>query len=610
MKPTRALPVRRQRLLPHGACWRLWCGIVLWGGLAAEPVFAAKLGRESSSRSRAHAVQSDSAPTVQATPSPGSDLLLTKQGEHTADALAAYADGLAAEEDADTERAMDAYRKALSFDPGNTELAVKVAFELARRGDVPQGLDLLKDAAKAAPTNYLPPLWISQIYEKNLKKPELAERYALRALALAPDNFAPYLALCSLYATQGQTRKAEALLEKAAKSASTDVQFWLALTETRIRASLKGDAAPSPEDLSRINPLLEKVRTCAKGDLEALAKLADFYVLTRQVKEAIPLYMHIIEKSKGSSGEELLAVRDKLARSLLASGQRDQAIVVLEQMVKDSPLRYETYEMLGELYVVNKQWEKAVASYQQALLIDSSQYVNYLRVADIQLRLLQPQKAVQTLTEARGKFPGVPKVTYSLAVALSLAKQHVKALSTFEEALQEAKNSTETILTAAFYFQYGAAAEQAGELTKSAEMLRKSIQMDPTNAAHACNYLGYMWVDRGINLEEGGELIKRAVALDPDEGAYLDSLGWYYFKSRKYDEALAKLKQAFDHTQPEDATIDEHLGDVYAARHELAQATAMWKKALALDPTNKGLAGKLEKAQQAITAAPPLGHTP
>ena len=220
------------------------------------------------------------------------------------------------------------------------------------------------------------------------------------------------------------------------------------------------------------------------------------------------------------------------------------------------------------------------------------------------MELKKFDEAVKTLDEARAKFPGVVQLSYLLAVSLGQAKQYVRSLSVFAEAQQEAKNSNEALLTSAFYFQYGTVAEQAGSLTKAVELLRKSIQLDPSNAAHAYNYLGYMWVDRGINLDEAGELIKRALALSPGEGAYLDSLGWYYFKVGKYDEALSSLKQAFERTQPEDPTVDEHLGDVYAAKGDFTQALTLWKKALALDPTAKGIGEKIQKTERKLTAAP------
>lgn len=519
-----------------------------------------------------------------------------------AGALASFAEGLAAEEDADTERALEAYRRSLALDPGNTELAVKVAFELARRGQVPEGIDLLKDAAKAAPKEALPPLCLSQIYGKFLKKNELAEKYALAALALDPDSFSPYLVLFDLYSTIGNAKKAEAILERAAKSSSPDPQFWLQLGEVVTRRALKSDGSISPEELARINPLFEKALAHGGGNLDVTAKVADFYILTKQVKPAIPLYRKAVEGSADPNDDDTLAIRDKLARCLLADSQRDEAVKVLEAMVKDAPARYETYELLGELYATAGQLDQAISRYQQALLIDSTQPKNFLRVADLQLQQKKTDEAVKTIMDARARFPGLPVLSYSLGVALTQAKQSDKAMTVFEEAVQEAGNSGEA-LDGRFYFNYGIAAEQAGQLEKSAQLLRKSIELDPNNAAVAYNYLGYMWADRGVHLEEAADLIKHALALDPDNGAYLDSLGWCYYKMGHYEEALVNLKRSVEQLQPGDAVVYEHLGDTYAAMNDMAQAVATWKKAIALDPENKSVAAKLDKAQHKMSAA-------
>ncbi|MEI6351416.1 MAG: tetratricopeptide repeat protein [Verrucomicrobiota bacterium] len=582
------------RALPIKCRWLSQFATVLIGaGLITGPALSTSAARTK----RPPAVQADVLPSVPETPVPGSDLLLRREGERTGDALAAFSEGLAAEEDADTDRAMQAYRRALSLDSSNTELAVKVAFQLARTGEVAQSIDILKDAAKAAPKDLLPPLCLSQIYDKFLKKQELAQKYALIALELDPGNIGPYLALFDLYSVAGQQKKADAILERAAKSESPDSLFWLSLAEVYSRQALKGDNEITPDELRKINPLLGKALASGEKNPEVLGKVADFYVLTKQIKAAIPLYLQGLASGKPVSAEELLSMHDKLARCYLADGQREPAIAVLEQMVKDAPTRYETYELLGELYTSSNQWAKAIASYQQALLIDGTQADNFLRIADLQLRLKQVGEAIKTLTEARTKFPGVSQLSYSLAIALSQAKRHTLALSTFEETLHEAKNSNESLLNSAFYLSYGAAAEQAGDLTRAVPLLRKSIELDP-HSGQACNYLGYMWVDRGINLEEAGELIKRAVALEPNNAAFLDSLGWYYFKKGDYDKALPPMLKASEEIKPGDAVIFEHLGDIYLAQGNRALALTSWKKALALDPENKGLAGKIAGAQK------------
>ena len=98
-------------------------------------------------------------------------------------------------------------RSVLEFDPGYADLAVKVAYELARRNDVSGGIQVLKDCIKASPKEALPLIYLSQLYSKYLKKPDLALKYAEQALALAPDNFASYLANFELH-LQRVTRSA------------------------------------------------------------------------------------------------------------------------------------------------------------------------------------------------------------------------------------------------------------------------------------------------------------------------------------------------------------------------------------------------------------------
>ncbi len=570
-------------------------------GLLAGPIlFSAQAAKPGRAYPGSRGVQSDILPKTtlkpEATPT---DLLLQKSGEKIAEALASFSEGLAAEENADFERALEAYRRTLSLDPSNTELAVKVAFTLAQRGEVPQGIDILKDAAKASPKESLPPLCLSQLYGKFLKKQDLAERYALTALNLEPESFAAYLALFEIYTVSNQPKKADAILHRASQSPTQDPQFWLQLAEIYSKLPTNDE-----EKTTRVIAALDKALASGKENLAVMAKVADAYAVMRKVELAIPLYRKVIEGSKNPRSEETLAMRDKLARCLLADGKRDEAIAVLEAMVKDGPARYETYEMLGELHALNDQLERATLSYQQALLIDASQPEKFLRIADLQLRQKKPEEAVKTLTAARARFPRFPRITYSLALVMREAKQFPQALAMFDQAAQEGQNSSEGLFTSVFYFDYGVAAEQAGKLELAAEMLRKCIQLDPSNAAQAYNYLGYMWADKGEHLEEALELIKNALALIPDEAAFLDSLGWCYFKLGDYENAITYLQKAAEKMQPEEAVIFDHLGDAYAAGGKQAEALENWNKAVALDPKNKELTEKIDKAQKRKAPAP------
>jgi tetratricopeptide (TPR) repeat protein len=528
------------------------------------------------------------------------DLALAEESARKADALVAFAQGVVAGDAADTDKELEGYRKALALDPSYVELAVKVAYELAKRNDVSGGIQVLKDAAKAAPKEALPLVYLSQLYSKYLKKPDFALKYAEQALALAPDDFQPHHALFELHIAAGQPKKAEEVLDRAAKSKTTDPRFWVQLGDLYTRLYLKEDGSADQENLERMNVVYRKAAENGKNDAVTLAKVGDYFVLSRQVKEAIPFYQAALERHSSSDDPALTNLREKLARAFLVTEQRDEAITMLEQVVRETPMRFETYELLGELYQAKGNVEKAMQNFEQTLLIDSSRPENYLRLAETFLRLKRPDKAVETMRSARSKFPGMPRLAYSLAVTLSQAKRHTEAMTVFAEAVAEAEQSQEEILNGSFYFQYGAAAEQAGLYEKAAELLRESIRLDPGNAPQAWNYLGYMWVDRDTNLEEAGELIKKAVEAEPDNAAYLDSLGWYYYKKGQYEDALREIGKAVETLKEEDAVLYDHLADVYQKLNKPAEAMSYWQKSLALEENPK-VQEKLDAAKQKVT---------
>ncbi len=168
----------------------------------------------------------------------------------------------------------------------------------------------------------------------------------------------------------------------------------------------------------------------------------------------------------------------------------------------------------------------------------------------------------------------------------------------------EAGISRPEILNGDFYFSYGISAEQAGRFAKAAEALRKSIELDPAKAARACNYLGYMWADRGENLDEAEALIRKAVDSEPDNGAYLDSLGWVYFKKGLYAQACKELTRAVELLKADDSVVFDHLGDACEKLGRTAEAVTCWQKALLLDAGNESIAAKIDARASRVAQKP------
>jgi tetratricopeptide (TPR) repeat protein len=179
----------------------------------------------------------------------------------------------------------------------------------------------------------------------------------------------------------------------------------------------------------------------------------------------------------------------------------------------------------------------------------------------------------------------------------------------FEQAADEAAGGETEMLGAQFYFDFGAAEEESGHMDKAVDLFKKSIALDPKNSAEAYNYLGFMWVDRGLNLDEAGGYIKKALEMDPENPAYIDSLGWYYFKKGEFAQAVETLRKAATLIQPEDAIVDEHLGDAYSATNDTTNALKYWEKASGIDKDNKEILVKIAGARQKLARQGAPAHT-
>jgi len=551
---------------------------------------------------------------------PARDLNLSIEGGHKAEALAHFAEGIDFEEDGEMEKALEAYRQVLNVDPGQIELAVRVAALLTRDDDYPSAIDVLKDAVKVHPKAPEPYLELSFIYAKYLKKGDQAIEFANKAIALDPQKIDGYQRLFEIYLTAGEEKRALETLDRAAKMPNDDPTFWARLGRLYGSVILKPDAKPNPEQTARLNDVFEKAAAKGQDNAAVLKEVGDYFASTQQIKEALPFYLRVLELQPDDAN-----VREKLATGFVLTNQRARAVETLEAIIQEHPEKYQSYELLAQLHddegralvranqtdPANAEFKKAAQNYEQSLLINPNHAGTYLRLAELLLvPLKQSERAVSVLTEGRRRYPDAPEFAYYLAIALRESKKAKDAVIMFEEALNEAQNAEADFLKPRFYVEYGAAAQEAGLYDKAAELFHKAIAMDPANAAEPYNYLGYMWAEQNSHLDEAEDAIKRALQLDPENGAYLDSMAWVEYRQGKYDQALENLKRAIENLPREDAVVFEHLGDVYLKLNRVSQALESWQKAKTLDPSNKDLAAKIEGQKTRVSKTNPTGAKP
>ena len=580
--------------------------------LAAATLAEAQVPKASPAKApRARSAKSGARHDDSVASKPAPDLTLRPQGAHKADALARFVEGMAFEENGEMERALEAYRKVLNVDPGQSELASRVAGLLIQQDDFPQAIDVLKDAIKANPKNAEPYQQLAFIYTRYLKKTDQAIDYANRAIALNPGDVEGYQRLVEIELAAGQERRALEALDRALKVQSADPNFWIRLGKLYVAILFKSDSQPKLDELKKTNEIFKRAAENAGDDPDILKDIADYYAASQQLKEAIPLYLRVLELQPDDAN-----AREKLATGFVLTNQRDKAVEMLEQIIKEHPEKYQPYDLLAQVLdeearslqrakrieEAKAKFAKVAANYEQSLLINPNHAGTYVRLAELLLGALRdPDKAVKLLADARRRFPGAPEIVYYLAIAQREAKQSQQAVATFEEALHEAQlEEDDDFVNAKFYFNYGAAAEQAGLYNKAADLLRKSIALDPENSAEASNYLGYMWADHNMNLDEAETMIRRALQSEPNNASYLDSLGWVQFRKGQFDRALDDLLRAVKAAEREDPVLFEHIGDTYLKLNRTREAVEAWQKALSLDPKNKNLADKIQTTKKLI----------
>ena len=291
-----------------------------------------------------------------------------------------------------------------------------------------------------------------------------------------------------------------------------------------------------------------------------------------------------------------------------------------DQEILAKSLAHYTKGIMDDLLEEN---EAGIEEYKQAIHFDPKSYAAHLRLGIDYARLGNLAPSVDELTVASKLNPDDLKVHYFLALVYSTQNEFDKAAGEYELILkhfsqadpenieiysylgqlyysqrkyQKAVEQFEKILAldpqnSAVMYLLGSLYLELDKRPKAMELFKQSIAADSTNDG-SLNSLSYIYAEDGIHLEEALDLVKRALEIKPDSGAYLDSLGWVYYKKEMYPQALESLQKA--NALLEDPVIYDHLGDVYLKLNEIENAKKYWNLSLKLLPAQTNVLKKLD----------------
>jgi tetratricopeptide (TPR) repeat protein len=273
----------------------------------------------------------------------------------------------------------------------------------------------------------------------------------------------------------------------------------------------------------------------------ALVTLADLYDQLNQFQDAIDVYAKVPDGSPLKRNAEIQSAMD-----LDRLDKTDEAKAKLSKLIESDPTDQEAIVALGNIERSREQFKDAAEAYSRAI--------------DLIEKAPKPADAAPPSPLAGGAKPA------------DAASGSTPAA--------DANNWS-------LYYVRGIAYERSDQWPKAEADLKKALALSPDQPL-IMNYLGYSWIDKGVNLDEGMKLIKRAVELKPDDGYIVDSLGWAHYRLGKYDDAVRELERAVE-LRPQDPVMNDHLGDAYWRVGRKVEARFQWSHAVDLKPEDKEL---------------------
>ncbi len=312
-------------------------------------------------------------------------------------------------------------------------------------------------------------------------------------------------------------------------------------------------------------------------------------------------------KGKGSpEARERRAKRMQLADELEKQEDFAGAAQILEEFSKRQPNNTGLHQRLGLLWLKEKRFTEAVPHVERYLEISKAEGAEYAAFGQLLLEAEQTEIALGFLERAAERFPELPEMPYLLTFPLSKLERWPEAVDQFNKALELATGDKADFVDENFHFRHAAALDRAGKREEAIAMLRGCIERISKNRgeiprefeAMVNNHLAYLWIEKGENLEEAGDLAKRAAALDPESGAIADTVGWYHFQTGNYPRALADLKRAEMTIESPDPVVFDHIGQTLVKLNEKEIAAEYFQRALELDPDNAEVKKRLEEAKR------------
>jgi tetratricopeptide (TPR) repeat protein len=471
----------------------------------------------------------------------------------------------------DASKAEGVLRDLLAQNPNDETVAGQEADLLLEQNRAQEAISLLEGIVKRAPSGHLADS-LGDAYSQ-LHDFANAEQSYRKAIELDPGEPDHYRGLAEALASQEKFAEALTQYEHLAGMEPDEPANYLRMAEMNRQLHKLDEAEKN---------ILEAKRR-APGSLEVVFNESLIYEAQGRYEDAIRVLSAAVTSLKSqptaapSNRRSLAVLYEQLGRVYRDAANYTAALNTFAEWAQLGPEEaqraalqvIETFRLARDLPHALEAADRAAAQFPQDREIHIARALLHGEKGDT-------DAAVSQLRELLTRTVQDIEIYLDIAQIDQQNHRFAEAEAVLTQALGMASRDNEREM---IWFMFGAVYEREKKYDLAEEQFKKVLAVNPRSAA-TLNYYGYMLADQGLRLPEATDLIKRALAEDPSSGAYLDSLGWAYYKQDRLAEAEDSLRQAAERDHS-DATILEHLGDVYFKRGKLDLAQAQWERSLA-----------------------------
>ena len=496
----------------------------------------------------------------------------------------------------DSETAAAYYLNVLKADPRNADLLSRTFLSVLTDGDIDEAGRLADRLIQLDRTDRIARLVIGVRALKQKQYAIARQNFAQSVRGPVTDLTATLL---SAWALAG-AGDAHAAIDTLDRLAGPD---WYAIFKD-LHAGLIFDVANNKKEAGKRYERAYKADPMALRTVQAYARYLsrnggkdDALKLYQQFNKAVADHPVVVEEMKEvSAGDRLPPLADSpragaaealygLGASIGRRGGEDLALVYLQLALYLEPTHAMALLSLADLYDSLKKPELAIKIYDRIPASSPLRRNAEIQVASDLDSLDRTDEAKKRLEALIAEHPKDSEAIIALGNILRGRKAFAECAEVYSKAVDNLA-VPEKANWVLFYFR-GICYERSKQWPKAEADLKKALELFPDQPL-VLNYLGYSWVDQGVNLDEGMRMIRRAVEQRPDDGYIVDSLGWANFRIGNYEDAVKDLDRAVE-LKPDDSTINDHLGDAYWRVGRVLEAHFQWSHAKDLNPDPEDL---------------------